>query len=353
MSSRPPLVRNLVGQNGAGGELSSPIDLASSLNYVMNSNFDFSQRGQSFNNPGSDTYTVDRWQVGYDGSGQSFNVSKAPVTPGILPTSATSCLAYNQTVAPTGQTSNVCVYHIEDVNTLQGKTVTIGFYATADAAYEIGLQFVQHFGSGGSDDVILSPLSFTTTTGGPFGGFAYYEFTLDIPSVLGKTIGSTHFLYFYFSLPINVTFAFAVTSIMLNEGSIAAPHVLMGRDYGGELRFCQRYFEMSYNQGTDPGTSASQTENQPVGQSTVPNGAYYSKTEFKVSKRTPPLVTVYGYFGEQGVASNGSGGASFGAGSANVGVNTENNFSLLNSSGAGLATGLQMIIFNWTADAEF
>lgn len=239
---RPPLVRNLVGRNGEGGELSSAIDLASSLNYIMNSNFDIAQRGSSFSNPGADAYLLDRWQIGYDGSGQTFTVSQTAIAPGALPTSASNCMEISQTVAPTGQTSNVMVYHIEDVNTLQGKTVTFGFYAAADQARSIGLQFVQSFGAGGSADVILPLITFTAVPDGPFaGGFSYFEFQIEIPSVAGKTIGLNSIIYFYFAMPINDTFNFFVTSLMLNEGSVAAPHVLMGRTFGGELALCHRY----------------------------------------------------------------------------------------------------------------
>jgi hypothetical protein len=346
--SRPILVRNLVGQDGEGGELQSPLDLSSSLNYIMNSNFDITQRGTSFTNPVSSSYTLDRWQMSYDGSGQTFSVQQQTLTPGQIPTSASNSMYVSQSVAPSGQTFNNMYYFIEDVNTLQGQMVTFSFYATCNEdMVNIGLVVGRNYGSGGSDAENIYGNTFQAISGGTFGGFTRFSFTFLIPTVAGKTLGSGSYIYFGFQYPLNTTFNYYVTSLMLNAGVIEAPHALMGRTIGGELSFCQRYYETSYNLNVPPGSV------DPLGAITgfaVGSVGIYPGINFRIPKRVPPTITCYSVNGTQGGCTQGGGADAGGTGGT---PDTVGERGCLGMTGfSGLSSG-SPYYYQWTANAEF
>lgn len=83
------------------------------------------------------------------------------------------------------------MYHgIENVRTLAGKTATFSFWGRSTVAGKVvGVELAQNFGTGGapSGQVLISPKSVTMvgTT------WAKYSVTFDIPSIAGKTIGTS------------------------------------------------------------------------------------------------------------------------------------------------------------------
>ena len=90
---------------------------------------------------------------------------------------------------------------------------------------------------------------------------------------------------------------FYITGVQLEKGSTATSFDY--RPYGTELQLCQRYFEMSFQQGTAPANGASSsallTEGGAVriyaSGSTANDGSY---VPYKVTKRANPTVTAYG-----------------------------------------------------------
>ena len=128
-------------------------------NKFINGNFDVWQRGTSFSASG---YAADRWKNGYGGgnatvfSQQSFTLGQTDV-PGNpkfysrqVTTSANSASSY----ATLNQ-------KLEGVRTFAGQTVTISFYAKADAVKNIAIEPYQNFGTGGSpsSSVFVTPQS--------------------------------------------------------------------------------------------------------------------------------------------------------------------------------------------------
>ena len=330
---RPQLIRKVVDAN-AGGELGSAQDLYSGENYVMNSNFDLFQRGNVFVNPANQSYTADRWQVSYDGSGGSFGLTQNGLTPGVIPTSASHYLQVNQTVAATGQTQMGLYYHDEDVYRLAGKTVTLSFYCGTDISRTLSVGFGQIFGIGGSASTLTPIQSFTTA---PASGFTLHTLTFKIPSILGATIGTGHFSYFYFNLPINTTYSFALTSIMLNIGSFAAPHSLMGRNIAGEILLCQRYYNKGYPIDQTPGTALANIWWSFKAYS-ANTGLATGFLRFPVEMRTAPGVVLY----------NSSTGSVLSAAAneiASVGFGRID--------GVALGSASQEFVFTYAANAEF
>lgn len=119
-------------------------------NKLINGNFDFWQRGTTLASGTGFRYFADMWVLQNAGgtalaSRQPFVVGQTLV-PG-EPTYYSSC-----TVTSVAGANNFCnlVQKIEDVRTLSGRKATVSFYAKADAAKTVAVEFVQDWtGMGG------------------------------------------------------------------------------------------------------------------------------------------------------------------------------------------------------------
>jgi hypothetical protein len=218
-------------------DLISPV---SSGNAIINGGFDIWQRGTSVVASGSTTFLADRFKTYRDGTGATLTVSQQTFTPGTAPVSgyeAPFFLRLAQSVAGSGTTYSNMDYNIEDVRTFAGQTVTFSFFAKAAASTTVSNTFVQGFGSGGSGDVYTSGSSSNLTT-----SWARYTQTLTIPSISGKTVGSSSYLAIQFGLPKNATFTIDIWGVQLEAGSTATAFKRNGANIGEELASCQRYY---------------------------------------------------------------------------------------------------------------
>ena len=84
-----------------------------------------------------------------------------------------------------------------------------------------------------------------------------------------------------------------ITGVQLELGEQATP--FEHRSYGEELASCQRYFEKSYDQGTDVGTATSTSGIQYRYSNGGTQSTNYGQqhTRFAVYKRTAPTVVIY------------------------------------------------------------
>jgi len=208
-------------------------------NKIINSDFGIWQRGTSFTNPAGG-FTADRWAHNADGSGKTIVISQQTFTPGTAPVAGyegTYFYRLNQTVAGTGGTFNVFQTGLEDVRLFAGQTVTLSLWAKADASRLLGFTFVQDFGSGGSSTVGTFLTGPTLTT-----AWSRYSVTLTIPSVAGKTIGTSSALRIQISVPVNTTQTVDVWGVQLEAGSVATPFTTASGTVQGELALCQRYY---------------------------------------------------------------------------------------------------------------
>jgi hypothetical protein len=213
-------------------------------NKIINGDFSIWQRGTSFT-PAVNTYVycADRFRVVRDGSG-TVTVSQQTFTPGTAPVSGyegTFFFRYNQTVAGSGGTYSTIEQPIEDVRSFAGQTVTISFWAKADAARTFTPQFIQGFGSGGSTRVDTNGSAITLTT-----SWTRYTQTLSIPSVSGKTIGTGSSLVFVLNLALNTTQTLDFWGFQVEAGSVATAFQTATGTIQGELAACQRYYYRSY-----------------------------------------------------------------------------------------------------------
>lgn len=218
----------------------------SGFNYIQNPCFEVNQRGVASVNTNG-TYPVDRWRNSVETatntlSQQAFTVGQTDV-PG-------EPQYYLRSVSVTA--SNAAEYAgftqgIEDVRTLAGRTVTLSFWAKADAAKSVAIELEQNYGSGGSTTVFTAVGKPTLST-----TWTKYNFTILLPSISGKTIGSSHLLKLNFWITAGSNFnsrtnslgnqsgTFEFANIKLEEGSIATPFVVPR--FEEELRKCRRYY---------------------------------------------------------------------------------------------------------------
>ncbi len=220
-------------------------------NRIINGGFDIWQRGTSQTT--SDYGSSDRWKHLHTGSTktasrQTFTLGQTDV-PG-------NPKYYQRTVVSSVAGSGnyvLMAQFIESVYTFAGQQATLSFYAKADAAKNIAIEFGQSFGSGGSPSASIDGISVTTIA--LTAAWTKYTVTLTLPSISGKTLGSGNdFLRVYFWFEAGSTLdsrtnslgqqsgTFDIAQVQLEPGSIATPFEF--RPYGTELALCQRYYEV-------------------------------------------------------------------------------------------------------------
>lgn len=314
-------------------------------NKIINGNFDVWQRGTSISVTASATYTADRYVAYYDGTGATRTVSREAFTVGQtdVPYEPRYFLRYAQTVAGSGATYTHLANRIEGVRTFAGQTVTLSFYAKFASTTSIDVKANQIFGSGGSPSTnVVTNFGFNFSVGT---AWTKYTFTLTLPSIAGKTLGTNNDDIFdiFFTLPINTTFTFDIAQIQLEAGSIATP--FEQRPFGTELALCQRYYEKSYNQVETPGTISSGGCAAYVAANST-NGEH-SMVCFRVSKRTTPTITYYSTVtGTPGKVRNATTNADISSSYSNiVGESSYAGFGVATTTG-------NLYLWHWTASAE-
>jgi hypothetical protein len=231
---------------GNAGNINAPKSL------LINGGFDVWQRGtsQTTSGYGSD----DRWNNVSGGSTkvasqQTFALGQTDV--------AGNPKHYSRTVVTSvaGATNLVLKSQpIEDVTKTSGKTVTLTFWAKADAGKDIALELVQGFGTGGSPSslVFVTPQTVTLTT-----SWVKHSLTFVVPSVAGKTLGTNG------DDKLNVNFwfeagsshdartnslgqqsgTFDIARVSVCEGDVTAlDDPFEERSIGYEAALCQRYY---------------------------------------------------------------------------------------------------------------
>jgi hypothetical protein len=205
-------------------------------NAIINGAFDIFQRGTSVT-AGISTYVSDRWATVANHSGGTVVYTKQTFTPGSSPVSGVPNYLRMTATSPTGASYNTLYQRIEDVNTFAGQTVTLSFYAKADATRSVTISPFQDFGSGGSSQVGITTSSVSLTT-----TMTRFTYTFAVPSITGKTVGTSSYLGFELQLPLNVTSTIEITGVQLESGSTATAFNRNASNIQGELAACQRYY---------------------------------------------------------------------------------------------------------------
>ena len=229
----------------------NPLNIPPNFNAIINGDFDIWQRGTSQTAAGYGS--ADRWTVGLVGSGVTFNQQTFTLGQTAVPDNP---VYYSK--ASVGSIAGAGNYalieqRIEGVQTFAGTTATLSFWAKADTAKNMAVEFVQNFGTGGSPSTQVTGINVTTialTT-----AWTKYFFNVTVPSITGKTLGSggNDYLNLIFWLEAGSTYnartnslgqqggVFEISHVQLEAGEIASPFEY--RSVGQELALCQRYYE--------------------------------------------------------------------------------------------------------------
>jgi hypothetical protein len=202
-------------------------------NKLINGDLSIWQRAFSANVPSnSNTFCADRWQI--QSQGGTAVVSRQDLTPGLIPGLETSY--FMRVVQSVGSANTLFIQKIEDVRTLAGQSVTISFWAKASASTTLTSRADQDFGSGGSSRAGNGGTSSTITT-----SWQRYVHTFSIPSVSGKTIGTSSYLDFFLYFPNTSTITVDIAGIQLESGNFVTPFEFIPQQT--ELALCQRYYQ--------------------------------------------------------------------------------------------------------------
>ena len=258
--------------------------LLSGRNRLINGSFDVAQRwGQGFaaGGPvlatGNEFYPIDRWIVGYGsgaaGSGATalshFHIKAASGSPGVF-----ECLYYYRMQvlsAFSGASSLYLLQKIENVANFQGKIITVSFnYDCSVASPSLSVSAVQYFGTGGSPSATVTTTSAAQTMS--TGSFGRASFTLSVPSIGAKVIGSNgdDWLGIRINLPTATGVNHYFADVQAEIGGVTTPYER--RLYAQEMALCQRY----YTEVAVTPTSSS----------------VYTYTTLPVAMRVVPTITV-------------------------------------------------------------
>ena len=224
--------------------------LAGFRNRIINGNFNIWQRGTSFT--GSE-YGADRWI--HSRVGTTHTATRQPFTLGQTDVPGEPTYYCRTVVSSVAGASNnsYLVQFIEDVRTFAGQQITVSFWAKVDATKNIAVDFFQFFdfATGGS-----APVTNIGTTKISIGtSWQKVTIAVDVPSISGKTIGSSGKSYLacriWFDAGSNFAFqtdslgqqsgTFEIAQVQIEPGPVATP--FEQRPIGTELALCQRYFE--------------------------------------------------------------------------------------------------------------
>jgi hypothetical protein len=214
-------------------------DFAAGKNKIINGDFGVWQRGTSLSITATFQYLADRWQSVIGFGTPTATMSQQTFTPGTAPVAGyegTYFLRQQVTVAPGGGNPVSIGQRIEDVRTFAGQTVTLSFWAKADSARTWSSRLLQNFGSGGSADVTTSGSSLSVTT-----SWQRFTQTFTVPSISGKTIGTSSYLYLLIDAPVNTVQIMDLWGVQLEAGSVATAFQTATGTIQGELAACQRY----------------------------------------------------------------------------------------------------------------
>lgn len=232
-----------------------------SNNQILNGDFFINQRAFT-SNTADGSYNFDRFLQ--KNSGGTTTVTPQVFTPGAAPVAGVEGVNFLQSITASQSAAGDFAFisqRIENVRTMANRSVVVSFYAKANTGTpKVAVQLVQNFGTGGSPSAEVStPISAVTLST----SWARYEVTVTVPSISGKTIGTTantSYLALNLWQSAGSTYATQASSIgiqnytlslwgiQLEAGTVATSFQTATGTIENELLACQRYF---YNMKQD------------------------------------------------------------------------------------------------------
>lgn len=237
----------------------------SNRNYIIDGNFDFWLNSSSSTHGASASYSnASPMYIVGAGVGGTSTLSLSSVVPGGEPLGMTtpvySLATITQTVAGGGtaaaSTAPLMVQNIEGVRTLAGRSATFSVWLQSSVPLTIStIRVLQGFGTGGSPSA--SVVADKTVNWVVNGSSTLQRFSvrLDIPSISGKTMGTTsnNLLQIGLWLPTGITYTLFTGQWQLEQsspysssdlnGSGGAPTAYEYRGTQAEFARFQRYYQ--------------------------------------------------------------------------------------------------------------
>jgi hypothetical protein len=229
---------------------------AAGKNKIINGDFGINQRGFTSSTINA-AYNFDRWLCGAtDGTSTATAQVFAPGEVPLTGYNGKNFIRLQSTGQTAGNALTGLFQNIESVRTFAGKSVTVSFWAKASTGTpNIAVYNQQNFGSGGSPSATLNNPGnkFAITS-----SWVRYSTTLSIPSISGKTIGTTTDGSLNIGIATSAgvdrnayTSSLGIQSITVDiwgvqveEGVTASAFQTATGTIQGELAACQRYFQI-------------------------------------------------------------------------------------------------------------
>ena len=247
----------LDGVTATTNQLNSSAEDVDSENRIVNGNMGIWQRATSATTSGY--VAADRWKNALVGGtvtqsqqafalGDSLGITQPTFYLRQTVSGQTLITQYASTVQP-----------IESVRSYAGQTITVlGWARRSSGAGNMAVEAVQSFGTGGSPSTDVTAISPTTVT--LTGSWAPFAVVITVPSIIGKTLGTSANDYLGISFWTSAGSNFNVRTNSLGLQTIGVDlwgiHIRVGtwtaadatlyrpRDPGTELALCQRYYEI-------------------------------------------------------------------------------------------------------------
>ena len=338
---------------------------AAGKNKIINGNFAVNQRNFTSNTTNG-AYNFDRFLQA--NSGGTVTVTPQTFTAGTAPVSGYEAKNFVRIVtASQSAAGDYALYgqKIEDVRTLAGQTATVSFWAKASTGTpKIGVTLDQYFGTGGSASaaVVNTVATQTITT-----SWVRYSFTITVPSISGKTIGTDNnsSLSLYIVTSTGATLVAAgypntgiqnatidIWGVQVEQGSTATAFQTATGTIQGELAACQRYYQKSYSTDIAPQTNTSLPGIVFCASGNVVNNGGPGQVPFKVEMRVAPTVTIYSYTASTAARISDNSGADLGANSGVANYIGTRSFYCQNATGGTINAAFNGFIFHYVASAE-
>jgi hypothetical protein len=270
------------------------IDLLAAKNEIHNSTFDWWQRPTAGAvTTSTPVYGADRFRGNVSGPTLTMQRVALPLGSLSMPYSPDFFLRMNTTAGTTAAHYCTVQYSAEGLRRFSGRRFTLSFWARANAALNIAVEFLMNPGVGGNSNGAASNgigvRKFPIST-----QWARYQVTLDVPSVALWTLGPAATTSFGFNIWLTAGSSFDARSaalglqagvfdfaaVQLEPGAYATEFEYL--DPGRVFAALQRYYEVVQMAGSVGVTFAANgdTRSSPVG--------------YMAEKRATPMVTQTG-----------------------------------------------------------
>ena len=217
-------------------------------NKIINGDFSVNQYG--LNSTGvaySTSHVIDRWLAA--ASGATGTASLQAFTLGTAPVAGYESTSFFRMATTVGNDFCRAIQRIESVRTFANETVVLSFWAKGTNPATLGrlnVRLQQYFGAGGSPSgsVETAEQNLVLTA-----NWTRYTYTFSVPSIAGKTLGTTgDYLAVDIGQLVNAStdaWTLDLWGVQLeaaSTGSTASPFQTASGSKGGELALCQRYY---------------------------------------------------------------------------------------------------------------